>query len=350
MLRTADGCTLWTKVSGSGPPIVLVHGGPGWWDTLDDLAVLIADLGTVHQWDQRGAGRSDRRGPYTIARFVADLDAVRHQTGHARITLVGHSWGAGLALQYCLAHPDRVDRLIYVSGVGLDGTPASYQQKVDEILAREQYDDPWLARLSTGFADRSTAYENVRRLNTPRFSVNAECAAALTAEVRAWSDRVAACRALAVPTLIVHGELDLRPPSVTDSLLDALPDASREIIAGAAHYPWLEAPQGFAAVVRPFLAAHARPRAHLPVPRPLEAQSPDWVIGVPSGGTTSAQEYRGERGSPRAHQPTRQPDTWSPLMAKNKGGREVRKPKQPKQAKSNPSDSAIVPPTKQGRK
>ena len=37
-------------------------------------------------------------------------------------------------------------------------------------------------------------------------------------------------------------------------------------------------------------------------------------------------------------------------MSKNKGGREVRKPKQPKQAKANPSDSAIVPPTKQGRK
>jgi hypothetical protein len=38
------------------------------------------------------------------------------------------------------------------------------------------------------------------------------------------------------------------------------------------------------------------------------------------------------------------------VMAKNKGGREVRKPKQPKQPKSNPSDSAIIPPTKQGRK
>ncbi|MBB5841214.1 hypothetical protein HDA39_007948 [Kribbella italica] len=37
-------------------------------------------------------------------------------------------------------------------------------------------------------------------------------------------------------------------------------------------------------------------------------------------------------------------------MAKNKGGREVRKPKQPKQPKVNPADSVIVPPTKQGRK
>jgi proline iminopeptidase len=254
MLRADDGCSLWTKISGDGPPIVLVHGGPGWWDTLDDLAKLLVDLGTVHQWDQRGCGRSERRGPYTIARFVADLDAVRRQTGHERITLVGHSWGAALALQYCLAHPDRVERLVYVSGVGLDGTPASYRPKVEDILAREQYDDPWLARMSTGFADRATAYENARRLSTPRFEPNEECAAALTIELRAWTDRIAACRAVDVPALIVHGALDLRPPEVTDSLLEALPDARREIIAGAAHYPWLEAPEAFAAAVRPFLA------------------------------------------------------------------------------------------------
>lgn len=254
MLRTDDGCSLWTKVSGDGPPIVLVHGGPGWWDTLDQLAAMIADLGTIHQWDQRGGGRSDRRGPYTISRFVADLDAVRRQTGHERVTLVGHSWGAALALQYCLAHPDRVDRLVHVSGVGLDGTPPSYRVKVDAIKAREQYDDPWLAQLSTGFADRATAYENARRLTTPRFEPNQECAAALTAELRAWTNREAACRDLAVETLIVHGALDLRPPEVTDSLLKALPNARREIVAGAAHYPWLEAPEAFAAAVRPFLA------------------------------------------------------------------------------------------------
>jgi proline iminopeptidase len=253
MIRTDDGCRLWTKVSGEGRPVVLVHGGPGWWDVLDDLAAMIADLATVHQWDQRGAGRSERRGPYTIERFVADLDAVRRWTGHDRITLIGHSWGAGLALQYCLAHPERVDRLVYISGVGLDSTPASYRERVEEILAREQYDDPWLARISTGFADRATALDQARRLNTPRFEPNQECAATLTAELREWTDRAAACRAIEVPALIVHGALDPRPPAVTDSLLDALPHATREIIAGAAHYPWLEAPENFAAVLRPWV-------------------------------------------------------------------------------------------------
>lgn len=253
MIRTDDGCRLWTKVSGDGPPVVLVHGGPGWWDVLDDLAAMLADLATVHQWDQRGAGRSERRGPYTIERFVADLEAVRRRTGHERITLVGHSWGAALALQYCLAHPESVDRLVYIAGVGLDGTPASYRQRVDELLQREQYDDAWLARFSTGFADRVTALDQARRLNTPRFEPNHECAAQLTAELRAWTDREAACRAIEVPVLIVHGELDLRPPAVTDSLLEALPQATRGIIAGAAHYPWIEAPEAFAAAVRPWV-------------------------------------------------------------------------------------------------
>jgi proline iminopeptidase len=250
MIRADDGCRLWTKVSGEGPPVVFVHGGPGWWDVLDELAAMITDLATVHQWDQRGAGRSERRGPYTVDRFVADLDAVRRHTGHERITLVGHSWGAGLALQYCLAHPDRVDRLVYLSGVGLDGTPASYRARVDEILEREHHDDAWLARISTGFANRATALDQARRLNTPRFEPNQACAAELTADLGTWTDREAACRTIDVPVLIVHGELDLRPPAVTDSLLAALPHASREVIAGAAHYPWLEAPEAFGTVLR----------------------------------------------------------------------------------------------------
>ncbi|MEV6417171.1 alpha/beta fold hydrolase [Kribbella sp. NPDC051718] len=253
MIRADDGCRLWTKVSGEGPPVVLVHGGPGWWDVLDGLAAMIADLATVHQWDQRGAGRSERRGPYTVDRFVADLEVVRRSTGHERIILIGHSWGAGLALQYCLAHPDRVEHLAYVSGVGLDGTPASYRERVEEILEREHYDDPWLAQLSTGFADRATALEQARRLITPRFEPNHACAAELTADLRTWTDREAACRTIGLPVLIVHGELDLRPPTVTDSLLAALPDARREVIAGAAHYPWIEAPEAFAAVLRRWL-------------------------------------------------------------------------------------------------
>lgn len=253
MLIADDGCKLWTRTTGSGLPVICVHGGPGWWDVLDDLAAIVAEHSTVYQWDQRGAGRSDRVGPYTLARFVADLDVIRRHTGHEKASLVGHSWGATLALQYALTHPDRVDRLLLVSSVGLERAPASYRRRVDEIVASSSHEDDWLLRISTGFANRATAMESARRLTTPRFEANKECADALVEEVRRLPDRAAACRELMVRTLIIHGALDLRPPNVTDSLLAALPDAQRVIIEGAAHYPWLEASGQFAKVVRTFL-------------------------------------------------------------------------------------------------
>jgi proline iminopeptidase len=69
-----------------------------------------------------GCGRSQRRGPYTLARFIADLDTVRDRLGGPAVNLLGHSWGATLALLYTLRHPDRVSRLVYVRGTGIDPT------------------------------------------------------------------------------------------------------------------------------------------------------------------------------------------------------------------------------------
>lgn len=248
-LTTDDGCKLWTEVSGSGPSVVLVHGGPGWWDVFHELSLPGF---TLHRWDQRGCGRSDRRGPYTLARFVADLAAV---CGPEPCIVIGHSWGASLALEYAQAFPDAVDRLVLVSSVGLDGPPADYRSRVARILAETPEDDPWIARISANIADRATALDLARRLNTPRFEPNPVCAEALLAELSAVPDRAAACARVVVPTLLVHGAQDLRPPYVTDSLLKALPTAERVVLDGVGHYPWVEDPDGFRRAVREFLAS-----------------------------------------------------------------------------------------------
>ncbi|MFE9968880.1 alpha/beta fold hydrolase [Streptomyces sp. NPDC005525] len=116
-----DGARLWVARSGHGPtPLLLCHGGPGWWDTLQEPADLLTDHATSWRWDQRGCGRSSHHGPYTIRRYLTDLDELRHHTGHDTITVLGHSWGAQLALRYVLAYPNHAKALIYVSGNGID--------------------------------------------------------------------------------------------------------------------------------------------------------------------------------------------------------------------------------------
>ncbi|MGW7363643.1 alpha/beta fold hydrolase [Streptomyces sp. NPDC054841] len=118
-LTTDDGVRLWAERTGAGEPLVLCHGGPGLWDMFREVAAALTDDAAVHRWDQRGCGRSERRGPYSLARSVADLEAVRQHFGLTRMALLGHSWGATLALRYALDHPEHVSRLVYVSGTGI---------------------------------------------------------------------------------------------------------------------------------------------------------------------------------------------------------------------------------------
>lgn len=261
---TEDGVRLWAARSGAGDPLVLCHGGPGLWDMFGDLAALLEDRATVIRWDQRGCGRSDRcDGPWTTDRFVADTDAVRRHFGLDRMTLLGHSWGAQLALSYTLAHPERVSTLVYVSGTGIGPVSDWHASYLETFQARLGEDPERLARWrelprqdperavlqwTADFADREHALERARRMADPWFGINHECNKALNAETgRTWGtpDLRSACAALEVPVLIIDGAEDIRPRSAVDSLEEALPRVRRVVLPGTGHLPWMEDPEGF---------------------------------------------------------------------------------------------------------
>ena len=273
MVVADDGCRLWTTRTGAGDPLVLCHGGPGFWDTFEDLAGLLADAATVHRWDQRGCGRSERWGPYTVVRALADLDAVRRHHGLSELALLGHSWGAELALRYTLAHPDLVTRLVYVSGIGVDPESTwhdDYERNLRDRLGdrlerwqelkgrpsrsaaeQRELDLLWL---SADFVDRARSLALAERETTPFLGMNWECSRALNADRRRSSGGLlGACRALEVPVLLVDGANDLRPRWAVDSLEQALPAARRVVLDGAGHLPWVEAPAAFRAAVAGFL-------------------------------------------------------------------------------------------------
>ncbi|HEV9038441.1 MAG TPA: alpha/beta hydrolase, partial [Puia sp.] len=84
------------------------------------LAWLAAEGYDIYLYDQVGGGFSNRLRnvrDYTTERHVRDLDAIVQQVGAKKVILLGHSWGAILAVLYAADHPDRVDRLI-VTGPG----------------------------------------------------------------------------------------------------------------------------------------------------------------------------------------------------------------------------------------
>jgi proline iminopeptidase len=273
--RADDDCRLWTEVTGDGTPIVLCHGGPGLWDYFADVAELLHGCGRIVRWDQRGCGRSERRGPYTVARVVADVDAVRRHVDASRIALLGHSWGAMLALRYALDHPDRVGCLIYVSGTGIDLEDtwhSAFHRNVERRIGadaarwkelghrnRTAAEDRERAILqwSAEFADEASARRNAERLASPWLGINHECADAINAEARQYlrdQDMPRRCRGLTVPTLVIDGDRDTRPRRAVDSLERSLPDVQRVTLDGAGHLPWVEDPAGFRRTVAGYLA------------------------------------------------------------------------------------------------
>jgi proline iminopeptidase len=129
MVEVDDGVRLrtWTSGTATGlPPVVLLHGGPGLWDNLAPVARMLDPLTTVHRFDQRGCGGSEESAEQTIARYVADVEALRRHWGHDGWVVVGHSFGATLALAYAVANPGRTLAIGYLDGVGVGDWRGAY--------------------------------------------------------------------------------------------------------------------------------------------------------------------------------------------------------------------------------
>lgn len=279
VIRLRDGTELWTAVSGTGPPVVLLHGGPGLWDYLAPLAALLDGEFTVVRFDQRGCGRSTGRGgPFTIAQAVDDTDEVRSALGFSRWSLAGHSWGAELALRYAARYPGRATAVAYIAGVGAgNGFRDAHQAELGRRLGPDR--ERWAALSAIPGAGRTPAEERERCLLQWRtdFSPGPDAARHALAmwETRPpgavintdanrelWGDRgtedllLAAAR-VTCPVAMISGSDDPRPWTATDSLLASLSDASRTVLSGAGHAPWAERP----ADARSLTAGALRPAA-----------------------------------------------------------------------------------------
>lgn len=279
-LVTANGAVFWTATQGAGPPVVLCHGGPGIYDYLEPVAAMVDDLATVYRYDQRGYGRSEQRESYDIATFVEDLDALRAHWGHDAWTVAGHSWGATLALLYAVRYPERLERLVYISGTGIDpawhanyrhAREAKLQPAARDRLRRleEERTVATGAELDRINAARATLleateyYDATRFEELPRydrFPVNYALNAALNAEMNGLEDSgalPAQVARIAASTLVLDGEADPRPRWARAQVAELIPNARHQTIEGAGHDPWVEQPEATARALRQFLSGMA---------------------------------------------------------------------------------------------
>jgi proline iminopeptidase len=275
------GAELWTATTGSGPALVLAHGGPGMWDYMGPVAEMVDDLVTVHRYDQRGSGRSLALPPYDLADFIADLEALREHWGHHNWVVGGHSWGAQLALLYAGRHPQRVAGLVLLSTSGMVEPDAEVRRRaldrrlgaagrsrwaeLSERLVADPADEAadqeltrlgWSAEFSRPEAGEAFADELIES----KFEVDQEVSRALVAQRGQWLRDPAirdAVLALNVPALVVQGAADLRPSAPAEELAHSLQRGELLLVPEAGHLPWLERPETVRSALREFLAGLA---------------------------------------------------------------------------------------------
>lgn len=275
-VTTPDSAVLHGWAAGSGPLLLVLHGGPSLGSAYlkDGLAPLARDRQVV-LFDQRGIGASplpDSTVP-TLRQSLSDIDAVREHFGADRMVLLGHSWGGYLALAYAERHSDHLAGLVLVATT----EPGSrYAERLALTLRERRTDADSLALLelftSRGFAEGDTATMNRIYQTTFRHWFGDT---ALAARLAPGLDRAAAERGrevgqalsegegggatwsaldrITVPTLIIHGDQDPEPLEMARDLSVGIPDAELAIMPGVGHFPMLERPEAFVAVVRGWL-------------------------------------------------------------------------------------------------
>lgn len=253
---------LHARQQGAGPDVVFLHAGVTDARLWDAQLEALSGAYRATAYDRRGFGQTT----YTAETFshLNDLLSVLDAQQTGRAVLVGCSQGGRVALNFTLAHPERVAGLVLVApAVGgapqVEDFPAPIQTLVNEMEAAEEAGD--LERLNTleAHAWLDGPAEAEGRVSGPDrdlfLNMNAIALRALSPgeereEAPAWL-RLNEIRA---PTLVVCGDLDF--PHLQDRcahIARTVPGARSVILPGTAHLPSLEQPERFNAVLNEFL-------------------------------------------------------------------------------------------------
>ena len=297
-----NGVQLWYCVSGAAvpgrAPLLYLHGGPGYnsYSFEKTIGPRLERSMQVVYFDQRGSGRSERpaSGEYSMAALVEDVEALRRHLGVPQMTLLGHSFGATIALEYAARYPEHVRKLIVMDGaVDMPRTWADWAREIETW-----YPQAWRAAIRK---EPGRALPAAERGGLPCAVAKARFALDMAAlsrvdgqefadrqqfwdqrfrrEQQAWDDRsglhntgelsrayfaperqylcwrFSAFDRLTMPVLVMGGRYDGAIPSgQMRALARELPHARFDEFMRSAHFPYAEESDKFARDIARFLA------------------------------------------------------------------------------------------------
>ena len=265
--------SLYARDIGRGQPLIVLHGGPDFDHSylLPDLDRL-ADAFRLIYYDQRGRGKSaDHVQPeeVSLTSEVADLDEVRRHFHLESSALLGHSWGAVLALEYALRHATRVSHLILMTPAPASasdlavfrkayteqlGADMDRQRKIVASAAYKKGDpEAVAARYRLHFSHALTRPEDYERLMATMKADFIGQGKEGIVKARAVEDRLMRdtwlvdgydllpkLRTLSIPTLVITGDHDFIPPEISAHIARAIPKARLVTLRECGHFAYLE--------------------------------------------------------------------------------------------------------------
>ena len=264
-----EGGKVWYQTCGAGPnAMVLIHDGSLHSATWDDVWPIFCKDFHVVRYDRRGYGRSPAATePYSR---TDDVLAVMHAAGMEHAVMVGASAGGGIAVDFTLAHPKAVDRLVLV-GPSISGLRYSqyFIQRVMEFVRQLQQGDIERAlRENWLFAPGhdAAAAKAVALLKANPQNLTHGDMARLAPSAKPLLSRVRA------PTLVLIGDHDVADNEGEAEVAEALiPHAYRIVVPDTGHLMYMEHPELFARLVAQFVDAKPHPDREASVRRYVES-------------------------------------------------------------------------------
>jgi pimeloyl-ACP methyl ester carboxylesterase len=260
------------RIAGSGPPVVLIHGMVNSSRHWEDVALRLADRYTLIAPDLIGHGDSATpRGDYSLGAHAASIRDLLAVIGVDHATIVGHSLGGGVAMQFFYQFPQRTDRLVLVSsgGLGREVSPLLRGAALPGAMAllraaahRRVLDGLWWSgeRMRGRGVGTGVYLQAIARALRPLERVGARKAfiQTLRSVIDVHGQRVSARDRLYLlrgfPTLIAWGERDHTIPlSHGEDAHHAIPGSHFVTLPRAAHFPHLEDPEGLAEALHQFI-------------------------------------------------------------------------------------------------
>jgi proline iminopeptidase len=292
--RVAPNIELHHFEQGSGTPILVVHGGPGFPPTRPWQAgtLLSGDFRLIY-YHQRGCGLSSRpiqsfqnqdmpgnmrnlHQTLGLPAQIADIERIRRILGIEKLILLGHSFGADIATLYAAEFPEHVQALVLVAPANMAVFPSQdpglferVRQRLPDEMKPEygmylgEYFDFRRAfqrtdAESSAFFARFGKFYGAATGGTAPQSSDAATAGfvplAVFCSMGQRHDYSAAYKSVHVPTLVVHGENDLQPESVSRDFGAYFTNSRFVRIEGAGHFVFDDRPQEFAGEIRRFIA------------------------------------------------------------------------------------------------